>query len=115
MYQAFKDAKQNLPGDEEILKTHKPNVKIYLYPMKTGNSLKDLPKLTSPQLIVQANMTIESLKKYLMQKFATEITDKDEVIVVYKGRELKNEWSLRDVDRMIPFDSEKTVMHFYKK
>ena len=66
MYAAFRENNESLPGDEEILK--KPSVKIYLYPLPSDPVDQALPKLASCQLIVQKNMTIDALKKYLLKR-----------------------------------------------
>jgi hypothetical protein len=111
MYTAFRENNESLPGDEEILK--KPSVKIYLYPLPSDPQDIALPKLTSCQLIVQKNMTIDALKKYLMKKFDV-IGNIEEIIVYFKNLPMKNEFSFKDIEKLYHFPEDKIVFYYSK-
>jgi hypothetical protein len=113
MYQAFRDGKQNLPGDEEILKTQKPSVKVYLYPFKSDQPNARLPKLAATQLILQPILNIETLKKYLAMKFESAVKP-EEISIMYKNIELQDHFTLKDVEKLYQF-SEKNIFHYMKK
>jgi hypothetical protein len=112
MYAAFRENGESLPGDEEMLK--KPSVKIYLYPHPKDQGESALPKLVSCQLIVQKNMTMEALKKYLAKKIDV-ITDINILKVFFKSIEMKNEWSFRDIERMFKFSDDKIIFYYSNK
>jgi hypothetical protein len=107
MYAAFRDNNESLPGDEEILK--KPSIKIYLYPLPCDQ--QSLPKLTNCQLIVQKNMTIDALKKYLLKKIDI-ITNIDDIVIYFKNQFMKNEFSFRDIDKIYHFPDDKIVLYY---
>jgi hypothetical protein len=115
MYSAFRDNKQNLPGDEEILKNQKPSLKVYLYPFKSDIPMNLLPKLQSPQLILQPQMSIEALKKYLVQKLSPSVTNLEEVIILYKNQEIPNHYTLKDIQKIFGFSDDKTIFNYMKK
>jgi hypothetical protein len=112
MYAAFRENNESLPGDEEILK--KPSVKIYLYPLPEHPPESSLPRLVSSQLIVQRNMTICALKKYLVKKFEDLVSDPETIIIYFKNMKMRNEFSFKDVDRLYKFQDDKVVF-FYSK
>ena len=113
MFKAFRDNKQNLPGDEEILKTQKPSIKIYLYPFKADNPNLMLPKLSAPQLILQPILNIETLKKYLSSKFEASVQPPD-IIIMYKNQVMRDDYTLKDIDKIFSF-SDKNIFHYMKK
>lgn len=113
MYTAFRDNKENLPGDEEILKTQKPSVKVYLFPFKTDQPNLLLPKLSAPQLILQPILNIETLKKYLATKFNNTIHP-NEISILYKNQEIPDYFTLKDIEKIYTF-SDKNVLHYMRK
>ncbi len=113
MYTAFRDNQQSLPGDEEILKNQKPSIKVYLYPFKATQQNMCLPKLESPQLILQPIINIEALKKYLSTKFKD--VKPAEIMILFKNQEMPEHYKLKDIDKIYNFSHEKTVFHYMKK
>jgi len=114
MYAAFHEHKQNLPGEDEILKTQKPSVKVYLYPFKSDNPNLILPKSQAPQLILQPILNIETLKKYLASKFEGNISP-NEISILFKNIEMKDYYTLKDIDKIHIFSQEKNIFHYQKK
>jgi hypothetical protein len=114
MYTAFRENNETLPGDEESLK--KPSIKIYLQPMAASDIAADkqLPKLTCPQLIVQKNMNIEAMKKYLIKKIGDQIERVEDVKIIFKGQEMRNDLSLMDIAKIYQFTADRIVF-FYSK
>lgn len=115
MYLSFRENNENLPGDDEILKNPKPSIKISLLPFKSDIPALQLPKLPSSLLILQPNMSIEVLKKYVLQKLEGVVTSIEELSILYKNQDVHNDYTLRDIERIYGFTSEKTVFHFIKK
>lgn len=113
MYRAFKDNKQSLPGESEILNTQTPSVKIYLYPFKTTNQSMTLPKLAAPQLVLQKILPMETLKKYLSSKF--ENINADEIQLYFKNFEVPDHFKLQDVEKQYGFSENKNIIHYSKK
>jgi hypothetical protein len=113
MYAAFRDNQQSLPGDEEILKNQKPSIKVYLYPFKSTQPNECLPKLDSPQLILQPIINVEALKKYLSTKFK-DVKPAD-IIILFKNQQMPDHYKLSDIDKIYHFPQDKTVFHFMKK
>jgi len=113
MYTAFRENQQSLPGDEEVLKNQKPSIKVYLYPFKHNDQNLCLPKLESPQLILQPIINIEALKKYLSTKFKG--VKPAEITILFKNHELPEHYKLIDVEKIFTFSQEKTVLHYCKK
>ena len=109
MYAAFRENNESLPGDEEILK--KPSVKIYLYPLPSDPVDQALPKLASCQLIVQKNMTIDALKKYLLKKFEM-VKDMEEINIFFKSIMMKNDFSFKDIEKIYNFPSDRIVFYY---
>jgi len=115
MYRIFRDNKQSLPGDEEIMKTQKPSIKIVLQPLSTENSELSLPKLEYSQLILQPNMVIESLKKYIKKKFEDKVDPNYQVSLSYKNIEMLDHYTIKDIERIYSFTGEKTIFYYAKK
>jgi hypothetical protein len=114
MYSAFRENKQSLPGDEEILKNQKPSMKVYLYPFKSDQPNLILPKLNSPQLILQPIISIEALKKYLGSKF-NDNPKASEISILYKNQDIPDYYTLKDVEKIFSFNTDKTVLHYMRK
>ena len=115
IFQVFREAKQALPGDEEFIKNQKPNVKIHMYPFKGEFHDNQLQKLSSPQLLLQSSINIESLKKYLIKKL--DLTMRiDDISILYKNQDLKNEYTLKDIERIFGdfSNSEKVIFNYSK-
>ncbi len=110
MYAAFRENNESLPGDEELLK--KPSVKMYLYPFPTASQDMALPKLTNCQLIVQKNMTIDALKKYLVKKFENLSISTKDVTIYFKNQIMKNEFSFKDIDIIYKFRDDKVIFYY---
>lgn len=115
MYRIFRENKQSLPGDEEIMKTQKPSIKIVLQPLITENHELSLPKLESSQLILQPNMVIESLKKYIKKKLEDKVDPHYEVSLSYKNIEMLDHYTIKDIERIYSFTGEKTIFYYSKK
>ena len=114
IYQVFREVKQALPGDEEISKIQKPNVKIHMYPFKGEYQDNQLQKLSAPQLLLQSNINVESLKKYLIKKLDLDMQI-DDISILYKNQNLKNEYTLKDIERIFGgFSNEKIVFNYSK-
>ncbi len=110
MYKTFREKNQNLPGDEEILKTQKPTIKVYLYPFKDSNPKLILPKLAAPQLVLQEILPIETLKKYLVGKLTGDFKH-EEIEILFKNNPVRDDFKLRDVGRHYGF-GEKNIFHY---
>jgi|LauGreDrversion4_2_1035121.scaffolds.fasta_scaffold974721_1 hypothetical protein len=119
MYTAFKEIKQSLPGESEILvKTQTPSVKVYLYPFKTDQSNLALPRLSAPQLVLQRILPILTLKKYLSSKFEKEglIISPDDITILYKNQPIPDHFKLGDAESIYKFPTDKqTVFHYMRK
>ncbi len=116
MYKIFRENNQSLPGDEEIMKTQKPSIKIILQPLSTENQELSLPKLECSQLILQPNMVIESLKKYLKKKFEDKVDSSNyEVSLSYKNIEMLDHYTIKDIERIYSFTGEKTIFYYAKR
>jgi hypothetical protein len=109
MYAAFRENNESLPGDEELLK--KPSIKIYLYPLPSDPVDQVLPKLASCQLIVQKNMTIDALKKYLLKKFEM-VEDTENINIFFKNMIMKNEFSLNNIEILYQFPTDRIVFYY---
>lgn len=118
MYTAFKDIKQSLPGESEILvKTQTPSVKVYLYPFKAAQSNLILPKLAAPQLVLQRILPILTLKKYLSSKFEKDGINisPDEITILYKNQCIPDHFKLGDAENIYKFAIDKqTVFHYMR-
>jgi len=112
MYQVFKDNGQSLPGEEEVLRTQKPNLKVYFYPFK-GPSYLTLPKLGAPQLVLQPILPIETLKKYLASKF--ENLKPEDLELYCKNQVLPDHYKLNDVAKIHKFGDNKNIIHYMRK
>lgn len=115
MYKIFRDNKQSLPGDEEIMKSQKPSIKIVLQPLILEESENILPKLEYSQLTLQPNMIIESLKKYIKKKLESKIDPDYDVSITYKNIEMLDHYTIKDIERIYSFTGEKTIFYYYKK
>ena len=114
MYKIFRENKQTLPGDEEFALNQKPSIRIVLLPLQCDNTQLILPKLNSSMLILQPNMGIEILKKYLKEKFKEKIEDSFEVSIYYRNIEMMNHYTIRDIERIYLFTGEKTIFYYSK-
>jgi hypothetical protein len=122
MYKLFRENKQTLPGDEEFSLNQKPSMRIVLLPLKSENNELNLPKLESSMLVLQPNMTIEILKKYLKEKLKTRMfnnyNDNDidtcnyNIGIYYRNVEMMNHYTIRDIERIYLFTGEKTVFYY---
>ena len=115
MYRIFRENKQNLPGDEEIMKIQKPSIKIVLQPLSTENNELSLPKLEYSQIILQPNMVIESLKKYIKKKLEDKVDPNYELSLSYKNIEMLDHYTIKDIERIYSFTGEKTIFYYAKK
>ena len=112
MYKAFKDNRQSLPGENEILNTQTPSVKVYLYPWKTDQPSLALPKLAAPQLVLQKILPMDTLKKYLASKF--EGIKPEEITLLFKNQEIPKDFKLQDAERFYGFNDTKNIIHYMK-
>jgi hypothetical protein len=112
MYTAFRENNETLPGDEESLK--KPSIKIYLQPITDVPQEKQLPRLSCPQLIVQKNMNIEAMKKYLVRKNSEDIEKAEDVKIYFKNQEMRNDLSLIDIAKIYQFSADRIVFFYCK-
>jgi len=115
MYKIFRDNKQSLPGDEEIMKSQKPSIKIVLQPLIIDDKENILPKLEYSQLTLQPNMVIESLKKYIKKKLENKIDPNYDVSISYKNIEMLDHYTIKDIERIYSFTGEKTIFYYCKK
>ena len=115
MYKIFRENKQSLPGDEEIIKHQKPSMKIVLKPMMTVDESIRLPKLELSKVILQPNMIIESIKKYLKIKFQEILSEEDEISIFFKEIEMLDHYTIVDIERIYFFSGEKTIFYYSKK
>ena len=115
MYEAFRSKGQNLPDDEELLKLQKPSLVIYLYPFKCENAMQQLPKLKNVKLVLQPNMTIEVLKKYLVTKLNTVLKSIEEIEFCYKNTRLQNHYTLKDIESIYNLPKDKIILHYVKR
>lgn len=113
MYLAFRDNKQSLPGENEILNTYPPSVKVYLYPFKTTNTNEALPKLNAPQLVLQRVLPMETLKKYLASKFSG--IEPDDIVLLFKNQIIPDHFKLQDAERIYAFGEGKNIIHYMRK
>ncbi len=86
-----------------------------MYPFKGEFQDNQLQKLQSPQLLLQSTINIESLKKYLIKKLDLTTMGLDDISILYKNQNLKNEYTLKDIERIFgAFSNEKIVFHYSK-
>ena len=111
MYDAFRENKEPLPGDEEETKIHKPSVKIYLLPLESKDSQLCLPKIEPKSLLLQKNMDIDTLKKFLSGKLKIQ---SEEINIIYKGQEMPSNYTLDDIDRLYGFDQDQIIFYYGK-
>ncbi len=119
MYTAFKEVKQSLPGESDVLvKTQTPSVKVYLYPFKTDQSNLKLSPLAAPQLVLQRILPISTLKKYLASKFSSgsEVVNADDIEILYKNQIIGDHHKLGDAENIYKFDPDKkTIFNYMRK
>lgn len=113
MYSTFHNNKQNLPGENDILKIDKPSVKMCLYPFKAENPSSLLPKLSTPVLILQPILNVETIKKYLASKL--ENVQPVEIEILYKNQVMPDNYTLKDISKLFNFSGDKNVLHYMKK
>lgn len=114
MYKAFKDNNESLPGEESVLQIAEPSIKINLLPIKVDTSDIVLPKLSVTHVVLQPNMTIEAIKKYVAAKLNMDYTPKD-IDIMFKNQILKDYLTLKDVNEIYHFSTEKNILHYAKK
>ena len=115
MYEAFRNKGQTLPDDEELLRLQAPSLVIYLYPYKCENTMQQLPKLKNVKLVLQPNMTIEVLKKYLVTKLNQVLKSIEEIDFCYKNTRLQNHYTLKDIEAIYNLPKDKIVLHYVKR
>jgi hypothetical protein len=106
---------QPLPDDEELLRQQKPSLVLYLYPYKCDNAMQQLPKLKNVKLILQPNMTIEVLKKYLVTKLNAVLKSIEEIDFCYKNSRLHNHYTLKEIEGIYNLPKDKMVLHYVKR
>lgn len=109
MYEVFRDAGTPLIGDPKLSKNAKPSLYISLLPHKHSNFTNLLPKLKTTKIQVPPKMDILTLKKYISLKLKeceTEIKEED-LIVYYKGAEIKDDYTFLNIDTIYGFPKEK--------
>ena len=111
MYDAFRENKEPLPGDEEETKIHKPSIKIHLHPLECKDSQLCLPKIEQKSFLLQKNMDIDTLKKFLAEKLKVQ---SEEINIIYKGQEMPSNYTLDDIDRLYGFDQDQTIFYYGK-
>ena len=95
-------------------------MRILLLPLQSEQNDLNLPKLDSSMLILQPNMTIEILKKYLKEKLKEKITEENNTMefdigIYYRNVEMINHYTIRDIERIYLFTGEKTIFYYCKK
>jgi hypothetical protein len=115
MYEAFRIKGQTLPDDEELLRLQAPSLVIYLYPYKCENPMQQLPKLKNVKLVLQPNMTIEVLKKYLVTKLNQVLKSIEEIDFCYKNTRLQNHYTLKDIEAIYNLPKDKIILHYVKR
>jgi hypothetical protein len=115
MYEAFRNKGQTLPDDEELLRLQAPSLVIYLYPFKCENPMQQLPKLKNVKLVLQPNMTIEVLKKYLVTKLNQVLKSIEEIDVCYKNTRLQSHYTLKDIESIYNLPKDKIILHYVKR
>ena len=113
MYRAFRDNKQSLPGENEILNTQVPSVKVYLYPFKTDQPILALPKLAAPQLVLQKILPMETLKKYLASKFQGVAAE--DIQLLFKNQNIPDNFKLQDCEKQYGFSENKNIIHYMRR
>lgn len=111
MYDAFRENKEPLPGDEEENKIHKPKIKIFLSPLDHKDSKINLPKVDSKGFLFQNNMDVDTLKKFLGERLKI---PSDEINIIYKEQLMPSNYTLDDIDRLYGFDQDQTVFYYAK-
>lgn len=111
MYEAFRNNNEKLPGDEEQ-NLNKPSVTLYLYPLESDDVSIALPCTDSPMIIVQENMTIEALTKYISTKLNTQ---ENEIMVMYKNQEMMPDNTIDEIKRLYGFTEEKVIFNYARK
>jgi hypothetical protein len=88
---------------------------IYLYPFKCENPMQQLPKLKNVKLVLQPNMTIEVLKKYLVTKLNQVLKSIEEIDFCYKNTRLQNHYTLKDIEAIYNLPKDKIILHYVKR
>ena len=102
MYAAYRNSGDPLPGDEEEMKTRRPNIKIYIASDNVNNKY-------SGSIMVPINFDITSLKMYIGNKCGSV---GELISVKYKDKELPNDYTMEIVDNKYGFDQEKNIFFY---
>jgi hypothetical protein len=103
-----------LPGEETILQTAEPSIKVNILPIKTDNSTLNLPKLPITHVILQPNMTIEAIKKYIATKLNMDLSWK-EIDILFKNQAMKDHFTLQNINSLYHFNTDKPTLCYLKK
>jgi len=112
LFEVFRNNKEPLPGDEEESKNKKPTVKIYIHPLECENKNLILPKFEPQSILVPKQMDINTLKIYIGGKINFE---PENIIVIYKEKEIPTNFIIDDIDRQYGFDEDQTIFYYCKK
>jgi hypothetical protein len=116
MYAAFRENKENLPGDEDILKTNKPTLKINLIALKTDDPSLQLKSIVPLQIFVPPEMTMEILKKYLVSKLDdNSVGTINEIDVIFKNQKMRDDLSFKNIDSMFKFNDDNIIFYYMRK
>lgn len=77
--------------------------------------MQQLPKLKNVKLILQPNMTVEALKKYLVQKLSPSLKSIEEIDLCLKNNRLNNHNTLKDVEAIYKMQKDKMILHYVKR
>ena len=112
LFETFRNNKEPLPGDEEENKNQKPTVKLYIFPLECENKDLILPKFDPQSILVPKQMDINTLKIYIGGKINYE---PENINIIYKEKEIPNDYIIDDIDRHFGFDEDKTIFYYCKK
>ena len=112
LFETFRNNKEPLPGDEEEYKNQKPTVKLYIFPLEYENKDLILPKFDPQSILVPKQMDINTLKIYIGGKINYE---PEKINIIYKKKEIPNDYIIDDIDRHYGFDEDKTIFYYCKK
>ena len=102
LYAIYRNSGDPLPGDEEEMKTRRPNIKIYIASDNPNNKYNG-------SIMVPINFDINSLKMYIGNKCGSTA---DLIIVKYKDKELPNDYTMEVIENKLGFDDEKNIFFY---
>ena len=102
LYAIYRNSGDPLPGDEEEMKTRRPNIKIYIASDNPNNKYNG-------SIMVPINFDITSLKMYIGTKCGV---GAELINVKYKDKELTNDYTMEIIDNKFGLDQEKNVFYY---